>query len=249
MPVWKLLSGDDFPHSKVLVKESLYETIYRLEEAHLGLRKLTAAEARKTLAWLKSRVDYSVDGSLVVTDYDRRESSGYRKPDGKWVTVYLKSFTGENGIHFPHALACHVVRLVSANPTFAREMTDAFSAHWRRPEQWQFLLKHGQYCCPCCNSSYQRHMFWLDPDAYHEQEPAFMRTLGKLRKRGGGTRWYRAPFYYTILTLHEIGTDAAKAELQLIADRAGRRLASRQRGDDRASRARAQIVDMLSSYR
>ena len=249
MPVWKLYSGDDFPQDKVLVRESLYETIYRLEEAHLGLRSLTKGEARKALAWVQSRVDYHRDGILEITDYDRRKSSGYRKPDGKWVTVYLKSFTGENGIHFPHALACHVVRLADVNRTFARELTEALSAHWRRPEQWRWLLEHGQYCCPCCNSSYQRHMFWLDPESYREQEPAFMQTPRALRKRGGGTRWYRAPFYYTILTLHEIGTDATKAELQVVADRAGKRLANRRRGDDRASRARAAIVEMLNTYR
>ncbi len=109
-------------------------------------------------------------------------------------------------------------------------------------------MSKGMYCCPCCNSSFQRALFYRDPELYHEQEPALMRTLAELRERGGGTRWYRAPFYYTVLALHEIGTKAAKAELGIIAEKAGKRLAGKRRGDDRASRARAKIVEMLGSY-
>ena len=250
MALWKLYTGDDFPQDKVLVEESMYETIYRLEEAHLGLRKLTKTEARKALAWIKSRIDYRRDGILGITDYDRRESSGYRKPEtGKWVTVYLKSFTGENGIHFPHALACHAVHMADLSPGLARDVSNWFVGGWRKPERRQSLLRSGMYCCPCCNSSFQRALFRCDRKLYREQEPAFMAKLKELRERGGGTRWYRAPFYYTILALHEIGTKAAKAELQLLAERAGQRLANKHRGDDRASRARAKIVEMLDSYR
>ena len=67
MAVSKLYSGNDFPQNKVLVRESLCETIYRLEEGHLGLCKLTKAEARRTPAWIKSRADYRRDGILDIT--------------------------------------------------------------------------------------------------------------------------------------------------------------------------------------
>lgn len=250
MAQWKLYSGDDLPQDGVLVEESLYETIYRLEEAHLGLRKLTKTETRKALAWIESRTDFSRDEILRRTDYDRREACGYRKAEtGKWVTVYLKSFTGENGIHFPHALACHAVRMADLRPRFARDLADWFVKGWREPKRRQGLLRSGMHCCPCCNSSFQRALFLCDRELYDEQEPAFMAKLKELRERGGGTRWYRAPFYYTLLALHEIGTKSTKEELRVVAGRAGERLAKQRRGDDRASRAREKIVEMLEPYR
>ena len=250
MAVWKICSGDEFPQDAALVKESLYETIYRLEEAHLGLRKLTKTEARRTLAWVKSRIDYDRDGILLLTDHDRRESSGYRREDnGKWVTVYIKSFTGENGIHFPHALACHATRMADLAPALASGISDWFVRGLDVRGRREYLLREGMYCCPCCNSSFQRALFCCDQELYLEQEPASMAKLKELRERGGGTRWYRAPFYYTILALHEIGTEAAKAELRLIAERSGKRLANKRRGDDRASQARTKIVEFLESYR
>jgi len=66
-----LYAGDDFPQPSVLVEDSLYETIYRLEETYWGLRHLSKKEAKRTFKWIRSRIDYGREDVLVRTEYDR----------------------------------------------------------------------------------------------------------------------------------------------------------------------------------
>ena len=76
-----------------------------------------------------------------------------------------------------------------------------------------------------------------------------MSHLKASRERGGGTRWYRAPFYVTVLALHDIGSKAAKEELRRVARRVKPNLADKWTGEDRASRAKAKAAEILLAYR
>ena len=60
---------------------------------------------------------------------------------------------------------------------------------------------------------------------------------------------YRAPFYLTVLVLHDIGSAAAKQELKEVAQRVRANTASKWTGEDRASRAKAKAAEILMSYR
>ncbi len=252
MPASVLYSGKDFPGRSVLVRGSVYETIYRLEEAYWGLRTLTKTEARKTFAWLRSRIAAGTEDILRRTEYDRLATGGYRdKKTGKYVRVtYLKSLTGEPGGKHPFMLLCSVLRMAELAPDLARTLKDHFMVNEPGPKgRRPHMIEAGMYCCQVCTPQYERALRLAAPGLYRRQEAKFIANLKAWRERGGGTRWYRAPFYLTVLALHDIASKAAREELQCVAARVSPRLPAKWSGDDRASRAKAKAAEILLSYR
>lgn len=252
-----LFSGEDFPQESVLVRDSLYETIYRLEEAYWGLRGLSRREAKKTLKWIQSRIDCGREDVLVRTEYDRERTGGYRDAEtGKYVrTTYLKSLTGEPGWKERFVLLCSVLRM----PDLVPDLTDGLRRNFmvndpgpkgrREGPGSEGILDRGMYCCQVCTPQYERALRLAAPGLYRRQERKFISHLKAWRERGGGTRWYRAPFYLTVLVLHDIGSKAAKEELKCVARRVKANMASKWTGNDRASRAKAKAAEILMTYR
>ena len=249
--------GDDFPQDSVLVEESLYETIYRLEEAYWGLRKLSEEEAKKTFTWIQSRINYDRNGELMRTEYDRIRTGGYQNPETKeYIRIqYLKSLTGEPGWKSKYVLLCSVLRMPDLVPELTQGLRDNFMQLDPGPLGRRAglcsegIIERGMYCCPVCTPQYQRALHFADPELYQKQETKYMAHLKAWRERGGGTRWYRAPFYLTVLSLYDIGTDAAKAELKTVANRVKPNTFTKWKGSDRASRAKAVAADILAEYR
>jgi hypothetical protein len=66
--------------------------------------------------------------------------------------------------------------------------------------------------------------------------------------RSGRRRWYRYPFYYTLLALHEIGSEAAQEELHAIAQGLRPSLLRRYQGSDRQSRFRKLALGTALGY-
>jgi hypothetical protein len=62
------------------------------------------------------------------------------------------------------------------------------------------------------NVMYTSTLKLVDPERYVAQEGAFVEVLR--RDRTAGLRWKQHPFYYTLLALDEIGTDATRKELR-----------------------------------
>ena len=252
-----LYSGEEFPQDSVLVEDSLYETLYRLEEAYWGLRDLGKREARKTFKWIQSRLDYDRDGIFLRTGYDRQRTGGYRDTrSGEYVrVVYLKAITGETGWRESFALLCSVLRL----PDLAPDLTDGLRRNFmiddpgpkgrRAGPGSEAILEKGMYCCPVCTPMYQRALRFAAPGLYRRQEAKFMAHLEAWRERGAGTRWYGAPFYVTVLALHDIGSKAARRELSRVASRVKPNITSKWTGEDRASRAKARAAGILMTHR
>lgn len=252
-----LYPGTDFPQDGVLVEESLYETIYRLEEAYWGLRSFARGEAKRTFKWIQSRIDYNRDDILLRTEYDREQTGGYRdKKSGKFVrTIYLKSLTGEPGWKERFVLVCSVLRMPDLVPRLTEDVRRNFMLKDPGPKGRRFgpdseaILERGMYCCQVCTPQYERALRLAAPGLYRRQEAKFLSHLKAWRERGGGTRWYRAPFYLTVLALHDIGSKAAKRELKEVAQRVTANTATKWKGEDRASHAKAKAAEILMSYR
>ncbi|MHC4200880.1 MAG: hypothetical protein ACYSU0_12885 [Planctomycetota bacterium] len=252
-----LYAGDDFPQRSVLVEDSLYETIYRLEEAYWGLRDLSKKEAKRTFKWIQSRIDYGREDVLVRTEYDRLRTGGYRdRKTGKYVrTTYLKSLTGEPGWKRSFVLLCSVLRTPELVPDLTDGLTRNFMTNDPGPKGRregvgsEGILESGMYCCQVCTPQYERALRRAAPGLYRRQEAKFMSHLKAWRERGGGTRWYRAPFYVTVLALHDIGSRSAKEELKRVARRVKPNIADKWTGEGRASRAKAKAAEILLTYR
>jgi hypothetical protein len=64
----------------------------------------------------------------------------------------------------------------------------------------------------------------------------------------GRRRWYRYPFYYTLLALHEIGSEAAQEELHAIVQALRPSLLRRYQGSDRQSWFRKLALETALGY-
>jgi hypothetical protein len=105
----------------------------------------------------------------------------------------------------------------------------------------------GRFCCARCNAVYQPALKLVDPERYQAQEGAFIDELH--RDRTKGMRWKQHPFYYTLLALDEIGTDAAREELRYVGHRMRPSVLKRYRGKkDRASRFRQLAIEKALQY-
>jgi len=249
MPANYLYPGDDFATDGLLVEESPYETLYRLDEAYWGVRQPEKPEIRETVAWLGNRLEFRPGGIHVKrTEHDRLLTGSYRKPNGEYVRVtYRKLPSGEAGFNDGVMVPALLHRFADGRSKLARQaarsLLEAYPGPKRRPE----LLRRGVHCCEkSCNIQYQRALARVDRDLYLQQESAFMRSLR--RNREGRSRWKVYPFYYTVLCLHDIRTPEAEAELCAVAAKTSRKLMDRYGEDDRAGRVRRKALSVLFEY-
>ena len=239
-----LYAGTEFGSQDVLVEPSLYETLYRLQEAHYGLRPYTPQQIRDALDWIESRQDPGARRLVFQrTDYDRQMTGGYRAPTGERVNeTRLKLPTGEGTWNSALQFICLLLHWEDAAAEIVQRARTSFL------EVYPGRRAHtGRFCCGRCNAVYQPTLRLVDPEQYRAQEPAFVETLR--RDRAGGDRWAQHPFYYTILALDEIGTDATRQELHDVARHIRPTLLRRYQGkEDRASRFRRLAIDTALRY-
>jgi len=256
MRVLTMYEPEDFATDGVLVEESLRETLYRLDEAYWGLRPLSREEAKRTFEWLASRAHFDRDSLFEPTEYDKQRLAGHRDPEtGKWVRVGLKGLTGERGGGPGGAVLRTAMRMPDVLPDFAEKLRKYFIYMEPGPKGPRFgpgserILERGMYCCQPCTIPYEASLRRAAPGLYRRQEAKFIAHLKSWRERGGGTRWYRAPFYYTVLALHDIGSKATREELRCVADRVRPSIATKWKAENRASRAKARAAEILLTYK
>jgi hypothetical protein len=239
-----MYEGAEFAVHGLLVTESLYETLYRLEEARVDLRPYTSAQVHEALDWLKGRLG-SEETRLTMrrTDFDRQRTGGYRAPAGDYVRArYLKLPTGEGTWNTPVQAIRLILHWEKHDTELAQRARASFLDVYPYPH-----AAPGRFCCGRCNAVYQPTLKLVDPERYADQEPAFIEALN--RDRRGGSRWGQHPFYYTLLALDEIGTDATRDELRAMARRIGPSLLKRYSGkDDRSSRFRRLAIESTLKY-
>ena len=237
-------TGKESASQEILVEESLYETLYRFQEARYELRPHAPRQVRDALDWIESRQDPRTQQlAFQRTDLDRQLTGGYRTESGEYVrSTHLKLPTGEGKWN----LAVQFIRLL-----LNWEDPDAEIVHLARASFLDLYpgphVKPGRFCCGPCNASFQPALHLVDAERYAAQEPAFIETLR--RDRADRPRWKQHPFYCTILALDDIGTDAAHQELHYIAPHIHPSLATRyQSKDDRASRFRRLAIETALKY-
>jgi hypothetical protein len=239
-----MYAGTEFSSQDVLVESSLYETMYRLQEAHYGLRPHTPQQIRDALDWIESRQDPRARRLVFQqTDYDRQMTGGYRARSGEYVKVkYLKLPTGEGTWN----TAVQSIRAILNWKGPTAEVVARAKASFLEVYPYPHATP-GRFCCARCNAVYQPTLRLVDPERYDAQEPAFIAALR--HDRASVHRWKQHPFYYTILALDEIGTDAARQELFDVGRHIRPALLRRYEGkEDRASRFRRLAIETALKY-
>ena len=228
----------------VLVTDSLYETLYRLEEARAGLRATTADQVSDALDWLKARRNSERPGlRFIRTNLDRERTGGYRAASGDYMPIrYLKLPTGEGKWNTTVAALRLILHWEALDSALAQGARTSFLNIYPYPN-----AAPGRFCCGNCNASYQPALKSANPDAYAAQEVAFIDVLRQ--ERDSRSRWKGHPFYATVLALAEIGTEATLDELHAVAQHVRPSLLNRYRDKaDRTSRFRALALKTALAY-
>lgn len=209
---------------KILVPESLQETLWRLEEVHQGFRTKSAAHVQEALEWVLTRqgLHGSYFNLFMPTNQDL--SQGVRLLTGE----RMLSNAGTRHVLGEEALRTVIVwklRSSSAVKQALKGFNDLLEAG----------AKSGSWCCYTCTTAFLRTLAVTKPNRWDRILEKGLNRIKKARTADG--RWHGFPFYYMLLTLSEMDTPSAQAELRH-ASKIAERLLKRYRSDDRISRFR-----------
>jgi len=209
---------------KILVPESLQETLWRLEEVRQGFRSKSSAYMQEALQWVLSRQGLPGSYSNLFMPTVQDVNQGARLLTGE----RMQSGGGTRHVLGEEALRTVIVWKLESTSA-VKEAVKGFNQIIARGG------KSGSYCCHTCTMSFLRTLTVVKPD---EGDEIVEKGLNKIRKeRTSDGRWHGFPFYYTLLTLSEIDTTSAHAELRH-ASKTAERLLKRYQNDDRVSRFR-----------
>ena len=212
---------------RILAPDSLAETLWRLEEVRRGLRSRTDTRLTEALNWVLSRqgLEGAYRGLFAPTEKDLRG---------------VKLLRGET-IH--SAALRHILGEEALRTTIVWNLASS-SAAKKAKESFVYLLERtgapraktsGFYCCHKCTIAFLRALAVVKPDGWETTLTKGIDGIKKKRTTDG--KWCVFPFYYTLLTLSEIDTPSAKAELRYASKKA-KRLLNRYLKEDRVSRFR-----------
>jgi len=226
----------------LVVDESLIETLLRAEECYWGVQPYSNEGNLNEFAyWIESRIEI-LDSQIVYPDttWDKTIKKTMRDP--------FPLVTGEGSTHRNCAIAAFAAKYFDQSSLLFRLIRHDFLYRHPGPLGSKKMLKTGVFCCEkSCNIQYQRALALLDRDLYLLQEEAFLKGLRSKRKEN--RRWAIYPFYYTVLCLEDIASDATKDELHEIAKITNFGLMDRYHASDRHSRSRLLALEKLEGYR
>ncbi len=221
---------------RILVPESLQETLWRLEEVRQGFRTGSDAHVKEALDWVLSRqgLKGSYRGLFAPTDQDCVQ--GVRLLTGECLGSYgsTRHILGEEALRTAIAWNLRSSPAVTkALMGFSQILEDA-----SRPE------RSGFYCCHKCTAAFLRTLAAAKPDNW---DRILEQGVDKIREaRTSDGRWHGFPFYYTLLTLSEIGIPSSTMELRY-ARKVAERLLGRYQKEDRTSRFRKLALESTLS--
>jgi len=209
---------------KILVPKSLQETLWRLEEVRQGFRSKSVADVQEALQWVLAR--QGLQGSyftlFMPTDHDL--SQGVRLLTGE----RMLSNAGTRHVLGEEAFRTVIVWKLRSSPT-VKQALKGFN------DLLKAGAKSGSWCCYTCTTAFLRTLAVAKPNKW---AGILEKGLDRIRKaRTPDGRWHGFPFYYMLLTLSEMDTPSARAELRH-AGKIAERLLKRYHSDDRTSRFR-----------
>jgi len=209
---------------KILVPESLQETLWRLEEVRQGFRTKSHTDVQEALEWVLSRqgLHGSYFNLFMPTNQDL--SQGVRLLTGE----RMLSNAGTRHVLGEEALRTVIVWKLGSSSA-VKHALKGFN------DLLEAGAKGGSWCCYTCTTAFLRTLAVTKPDKWDRILEKGLNRIKKARTADG--RWHGFPFYHTLLTLSEMDTPSAQAELRH-ASKIAERLLKRYHNDDRISRFR-----------
>jgi len=209
---------------KILVPESLQETLWRLEEVRQGFRTKSATHVQEALEWVLARqgLPRSYFNLFMPTNQDL--SQGVRLLTGE----RMLSDAGTRHVLGEEALRAVIVWKLGSSLA-VKQALKGFN------DLLEAGAKSGGWCCCTCTMAFLRALAMVKPDRWDGILEKGINRIKKARTANG--RWRGFPFYYMLLTLSEMDTPSALDELRH-ASKIAERLLKRYRRDDRTSRFR-----------
>lgn len=223
---------------KLVNERSLAVTLDNINDALFCNKKLTVRDKKDAAAWLAER--QGLPGSY----------GGMFAPTRKDFAAPVRVFTGEkvtSGAATSHILgeeACRALILLNdPRKRVAQALEQASNTMYARIRECEpGTGVIGMYCCGICSVSMWRH---LAAGGFRQQAKRLKAGMNALKAhRDGNGRWRRFPFYYTLLTLHEIGTKQAREEMAYALP-VCQRLLPRQTGRDKYTRRRKTLLETI----
>jgi hypothetical protein len=210
--------------TKILVPESLQETLWRLEEVRQGFRTKSATDVQEALEWVLSRqgLHGSYFNLFMPTNQDL--SQGVRLLTGE----RMLSDAGTRHVLGEEALRAVIVWKLGSSLA-VKQALKGFN------DLLEAGAKSGRWCCYTCTTAFLRALVVAKPDKWDKILEKGLNRIKKARTADG--RWHGFPFYYMLLTLSEMDKSYARAELRH-ASKIAERLLKRYNNDDRMSRFR-----------
>ncbi len=237
-------TGEDFPARPFTVTTSLYETLNRLEEHYWSIRKASKQEVREAIGWVKDQ--FEPGSGWTKTDYDKEQTGGYRQKSGRYIKVkYLKLPTREGKINHGILIPLYLF-LYCSDKDLKKEIREMFLQVYPGPLNGRESAVSGRFCCESCNIQYQRALNHISPETYSDLEGKFIQELEQ--SLTPTLRWKKYPFYYTVLSLHDIGTPAVLEFLHKAASMFNWNKAEKYNDNDRKSLMRYKAISVLKFY-
>jgi len=209
---------------KILVPESLQETLWRLEEVHQGFRSKSTADVQEALEWVLTRQGLPISYFNLFMPTNQDLSQGVRLLTGE----RMLSDAGTRHVLGEEALRTVIVWKLGSSSAVKQAL-----------KGFNDLLKagarSGRWCCYTCTTAFLRTLAVTKPNKWDRILEKGLNRIKKARMPNG--RWHGFPFYYTLLTLSEMDTPSAQAELRH-ASKIAERILKRYHNDDRVSRFR-----------
>ena len=190
--------------NRILVPDSLAETLWRLEEVRRGFRLGTDVQVTEAFNWILSRqgLKRAYRGLFAPTEKDIRG---------------VKLLTGET---VRSAALRHILGEETLRTAFVWGFTSSSTVR-KAKENFINLLERagdppakvsGYFCCYKCTLALLRTLTVVKPEGWEATLQKGVKNIRKKRTPDG--RWRSFPFYYTLLTLSEMDIPSAKVELQ-----------------------------------
>jgi hypothetical protein len=218
---------------KILVPQSLQETLWRLEEVRQGFRTKSAAQVKEALEWIASRQGLKDSYCSLFSPTPQDLSQGVRLPTGEQIKTKAAAM---------HILGEEALRtLIVWNLQPSASVAEALKGIDLIIERGG---KTGSYCCYNCTIAFLRTLAVTGTDRADEILQKGLNTIRKARTADG--RWRGYPFYYTLLFLSEINAPSVQEERKH-AMKPAQQLLKRYRGNDRTSLFRRLALQSASN--
>lgn len=222
---------DTNEYESVLVEESLAETLWRLEEVRMGFAVVPRIEVNEALDWVQER--QGMEGSYSVNGHNFFAPAEEDKEKVELITGEKFESTGGTD----HILGQEALRaLMLWGRGEEIETKRALKALYNLldlEQDYGTPRESGYFCCAKCSVSMLKTVSVVKTESWEETVEEGVKKINQNRDEDG--RWGKYPFYYTLLALSEIESDAAIDELKYAAEDAEKLLKRYEGKDDRKS--------------